>query len=140
MLLRNFDFAKKYFDCNSKTELEETLNPKINGWYKYINGVLSALLVIDNNLYFLYGEDRFLIIESNRVLLKGKSKTEIEFVLVNGNNELIRFPYSLSDIQLNSSPFEYIDENDYKWENFIQEIINDKERQSNFVLNLMESS
>jgi len=139
MLLRNFDFAIKYFDYQSKVELEETSNPKINGWYKYINGVLSALLVIDKNLYFLYGEDRFLIVDSNKVLLQEKTKDENNFFLFDGNNELVKFSYSLVDLQINISPFEYIDEDDFKWGSFIEKIINDKERQSNFVMNLMES-
>ena len=139
MLLRNFDFAIKYFDYQSKVEHEETSNPKINGWYKYINGVLSALLVIDKNLYFLYGEDRFLIVESNKVLLQEKTKDENNFFLFDGNNELVKFSYSLVDLQINISPFEYIDEDDFKWGSFIEKIINDKERQSNFVMNLMES-
>lgn len=138
MLLRNFDFATKYFDYKSKTELEESSSPKINGWYKFINGLLSALLVIDNSLYFLYGENKFLITDSCEVLLKEKSKLENEFVLVNGNNELVRFLYSLPDPKLNVSPFEYIDENDFKWGNFIAKIINDEERKRNFVTNLME--
>jgi len=138
MLLRNFDFATKYFDYKSKTELEESSSPKINGWYKFINGLLSALLVIDSSLYFLYGEDKFLITDSCEVLLKEKSKLENEFVLVNGNNELVRFLYSLPDSKLNVSPFEYIDENDFKWSDFIAKIINDEERKRNFVSNLME--
>ncbi len=139
VLLRNFDFALKYFDNKSKTELEDTSNPKINGWYKFINGVLSALLVIDNNLYFLYGEDRFLITEFIRVSLKGKSKDEIEFCIFNDNDIFVKFLYPISDPKLNVSPFEYIDEDDFKWGDFVAKIINDEERKRNFILNLMES-
>jgi hypothetical protein len=139
MLLRNFDFATTYFDYKSKTELEENSNPKINGWYKFINGLFSALLVTDNCLYFLHGEDKFLISSTCQVLLKEKSNMGNEFVLVNKNNELVRFLYSLPDPKLNVSPFEYIDEDDFKWGDFIAKIINDKERQRNFVMNLMES-
>lgn len=139
MLLRNFDFATKYFDYKSNTELEKTSNPQVNGWYKFINGLLSALLVIDNNLYFLYGEEKFLITESHRVLLEKKSNVENEFSLMNKNNVLVRFIYSTPDLKLNVSPFEYIDEDDFKWGDFIAKIINDGERKRNFVMNLMES-
>ena len=139
MLLRNFDFATMYFDHKSKTELEETSNPKINGWYKFINGLLSALIVIDNNLYFLYGEDKKLIKESYRVLLNRSSNTESELSLLDGDNILVKFLYNLPDPILSVSPFEYIDEDDFKWGEFIAKIINDKERQRNFVMNLMES-
>ena len=137
MLLRNFDFATKYFDYKSKIELEESSSQQINGWYKFVNGLLSALLVIDNSLYVLYGEDKFLITDSCKVLLKEKSSIEKEFILVNGNNEFIRFLYSLPDPKLNVSPFEYLDEDDFKWGDFIAKIINDKERQRNFVMNIM---
>lgn len=139
MLLRNFDFATKYFDYKSKTELEESSSLQINGWYKFINGLFSALLVIDHSLYFLYGEDKFLITDSYRVLLKEKSKLENEFVLVNGNNELVRFLYPLPDPDLFVSPFEYIDEDCLDWGVLVANIINDKERQRNFVMNLMGS-
>lgn len=138
MLLRNFDFATKYFDYKSKTELEENSNPPINGWYKFVNGILSALLVTDNNLYFLYGEEKFLIPESHRALLQWKSNVENEFSLINGNDVIVKFSYSLSAPKLNVPPFEYIDDEDFKWGDFIAKIINDRERKKNFVMNLME--
>jgi len=139
MLLRNFDFATKYFDYKSKTELEKSSSLHINGWYKFINGILSSLLVKDNRLYFIYGEDKFLITGSCKVLLKEKSKLENEFVLLNGSNELIRFLYPLPEPELFVSPFEYIDEDCLNWGSLIANIINNKDRQRNFVTNLMES-
>lgn len=138
MLLRNFDFSTKYFDYKSKNELEETSPPQVNGWYKFINGLLSGLLVMDNNLYFLYGEDKILILGSHRVLLKENSSAESEFSLVDGNDVLVKVSYHLPAPGFSVSPFEYIDEDDFKWGEFIAKIINDKERQRNFVMNLME--
>lgn len=139
MMLRNFDYAIMYFDYKSKTEMEMTSNPPINGWYKFINGILSALLVIDNELYFLFGEEKFLITESHRVLLEVESNVENKFSLISGNDVLVKFLYSKPSTKLNVSPFEYIDEDDFKWGNFIAKIINDEARKSNFVANLMES-
>lgn len=139
MLLRNFDYAVKYFDYRSKIEFEKTSNSPINGWYKFINGLLSALLVIDNNLYFLYGKEKFLITESHRVLLKRENNVESNFSLIIGDDVLVKFLYSLPDPKLNVSPFEYIDEEDFKWGDFIEKIINDGERKRNFIMNIMES-
>lgn len=139
MLLRNFDFAAKYFDCKSKSEITNTSNPKISGWYKFITGILSALLITENQLYFLYGEDKFLITDSHRVLLKATKKSENEFNLMNGNEVVVKFLYSVPDSKLNISPFEYIDDEDFKWGDFIANIINDQERKKNFIVNLMES-
>ncbi len=137
MLLRNFDYDTKYFDYRSKTEFEEAANFQVNGWYKLINGLLCGLLVKDNNLYFLYGEKEFLITESHRVLLKGESNVEAEFNLTYGNDVLVRFLYPTPDSKLNVSPFEYIDEEDFDWGGSIAKIINDGERKSNFIMNLM---
>jgi hypothetical protein len=139
MLLRNFDYATKYFDYISKTELENNSNPPINGWYKFINESLSALLVMDHNLYFLYGEETFLITETYRVSLKEKSNIKNQFELIDGNKVLVRFSYPIPDYKLNISPFEYIDEGDFKWGDFIAKIVNNRERKRNFVMNLLES-
>lgn len=137
MLFRNFDFATKYYDYQSNTELEMTSNPQINGWYKFIDGLLTALFVTDGKLYFLYGEEKILITEFHRVLLKEINNVENEFSLININDVLVRFLYSISDSKLNVSPFEYIDEDDFKWGDFIAKIINDKERKQSYVMNLL---
>ena len=141
MLLRNFDFAVKYLDYESKTELENTSGLQISGWYKFTNGILSALLVKNNRLYFLYNDKMFLIMESHRVLLsQAKNQIENEFSLVGENGTLVKFLYTTADPKLNISPFEYIDDGDFKWEDFIANIINDENRKSNFVTNIMESN
>lgn len=140
MLLRNFDFAKKYFDFNLKIELEKTSNPPINGWYKFIDELMTALLTINNNLYFIYGEKKFLIKDSCKALIKEYSKAENEFRLVDGNNILIKFLYPLPlDFELDFmdvTPFQSDD--DFKWGDFLANIINNKERQRNFIINLTE--
>lgn len=138
MLLRNFDFSTKYFDCKSRTELEKVSNFQINGWYKIINGILSALLVEDNKLFFLYGEREILITKSHRVLLERKNNGKCEFLLIEGNDVLVRFLYSLPDSKLNFAPFEYIDEDDFDWGDFVSKIVNNEEQRMNFIKNLME--
>ncbi|WP_442589903.1 hypothetical protein ACSBL2_01450 [Pedobacter sp. AW31-3R] len=138
ILLRNFDFATKYFDYESNTEINEISYPKINGWYKFVNGLLTALLVMDENLYFLFGEDKFLIMDSHSMLLKEVSEVEQVCTLMNRNDMLVGFPYLKSDSKLNISPFEYIDDEDIEWEKFMMNIINDRERKKSFVANLNE--
>ena len=135
-MLRNFDVATKYFDYESKTEINKTSIQKINGWYKFINGLLSAILVIDNNLYILYGENKILILESYKAILKPINATSSELIIINFDKVLLKFSYRLPDSKFNVSPFEYIDEDDFKWGEFIAKIINDKERQRNFAMNL----
>ncbi len=100
---------------------------------------MTGLLVEDGCLYFLFGEEKFLITESHQVLLEVKSNVENKFSLIKGNDVLVEFLYSKPSTKLNVSPIEYIDEDDFKWGDFIARIINDESRKRNFVTNLMES-
>ncbi|MGJ1404198.1 hypothetical protein ACR79N_00690 [Sphingobacterium siyangense] len=138
MLLRNFDVAKKYFDYNRNKEFEDTSNPQIKGWYKYINNVLSALFVKDNQLYFIYGNDTVMISNSHHVLLKTRDNNSYEFTLLDGFEILTQFYYQLPNFSFNFAPFEYLDDEDNSWEEYVAKVINDKQRQVNFVKNLME--
>jgi hypothetical protein len=137
-LLGSFDIFKEYYNIDEKRFCFFKTLQKTVGIYKIIENKLTGLLVEDNNLYFLYGEDKFLITDSHKVFLKVISKVENEFNLMNGDEVLVKFPYSLPNSELNVSPFEYIDEDDFNWGEFIAKIINDKKRQENFVTNLME--
>jgi hypothetical protein len=99
---------------------------------------LSAILVRDNNIYFLYGEDEILIKESSKVFLERRNDTNYEFNLVEGNNIIIHFFFNQDSSTSNISPFEYIDEDDFRWGDFLAKIINNNERKINFIANLME--
>jgi hypothetical protein len=79
-----------------------------------------------------------LITESHKALLKPESNFENEFSILKGNEVIVRFRYSTKGDSLNVSPFEYIDEGDFNWGEFIAKIINDKERKRNFVANLTD--
>ena len=137
ILLRNFDIAKQYFDYESKTEIEDGTNPKICGWYKYIDGLLTALFAADNNLYFSYHNDRFLITDNHKVLLSEHSQFDKNFSLLDNGEEVVRFLYPLPDPELNVSPFEYIDEEDFMWGEFIEKVINNSKSKEIFVVNTM---
>jgi hypothetical protein len=132
ILLRNFDIANQYFDYESKTQIEDDTNPKIRGWYKYIDGLLTALFVEDNNLYFLNNNDKFLINDNHKVSLSGHSQFDKKFSLLDNGEEVVRFLYPLPDPELSVSPFEYIDEEDLMWGEFIEKVINNSERKRNF--------
>lgn len=137
ILLRNFDFATKYYNYQSKIEVNDSSFPKIKGWYKLINGIVSGIIVKDNDLYFLYENKEFLVKDYYQAVIIS-NKMFNEFYLKNGNDIVVKFEYSIPNIDVNISPFEYIDEDDFKWGDFLAKIINDKERRSNFIKNLME--
>lgn len=76
----------------------------------------------------MYGKEKFLITKSHKVFLKKKSNVLNEFSLVDQNKVLVKFLYSIPDSKLNVSPFKYIDEDNFKWADFLSNIINDEER------------
>ncbi len=137
-LLKNFDVFKEYFNLDTKEFCSFEQLQKTVGIYKTLDGIMTGLLVEDTNLYFLYGEEKFLITDSYKVLLKKISKAESEIALSVGNEELVKFLYPIPNLELNVTPFEYIDEEDFKWGEFIEKIVNDKERRRNFVAKLSE--
>lgn len=103
-----------------------------------IKSIMTGLFVEDGILYFLFGEEKFVVTEFYQVLLEEKSDVENKFSLINGNDVIVSFLYSKPDAKLNVSPFEYIDEDDFNWGEFIAKVVNDKERQRSFIKNLME--
>lgn len=139
MLLRNFDIAVKYFDYISNYEVENHSTPKICGWYKFIDGQISALLVNENKLYFRYGVNTYLISRSHKVTINKINNNESKFSLVDGNRVIAMFNYLNPVPFLNLPPFDFINQADQDWGMFLEKILNNEERKRNFVLNLMEA-
>lgn len=139
-LIGNYDLFKEYYNIDTKQFCYFENIQKTIGMYINIKGILNGILVEDGLLYFFYGEENFLITESHQVLLEVKSNTESKFSLINGNDVLVEFLYSKPSSELlYCSPFEYIDEDDLDWGVFIEKIINDKERQRNYIMNKMKN-
>lgn len=135
ILLRNFDYANKYFDYVTKVEMENNKVDKINGWYKFINGILVALLVLDNKLYYLYDSDKYLLTNNFKVVLeKNDLLNKCVFNIFDNQKKLISYSYNLPDQTINITPFEYIDDEDFKWEEFVEKIINNDSRRNDFIV------
>jgi len=133
-LLGNFDLFNEYYDIDAKKFYSFETLKKTVGVYKIIGSKMTGLLVENGELFLFNGDDKYLITESNKVLIKEKNKKVNEFILFKGNKELVRFFYPLPDSKLlNISPFEYIDEEDFKWGDFIGNIINNSNRKRNFL-------
>ena len=141
MILRNFDFASKYLDYELMREFENSLGPSINGWYKFLENQLTALIVKDNNIFFLYGNKEILITKSHRALIEKVNIDESTFFLLNRDNILIKFNYKHPDLKFKyPPPFDYIDPKDFNWGEFIANIINNEEKKKNYIFNLMNQN
>ncbi len=139
IILRNFDFANKYFYFEKRMECETNSVNTIDGWYKIINDKLTALLVLNNNLYFIFDSIKYFIKDDFMVVLeKNDSSKSFVFNLMDGETTIVSFKYHLSREIINVEPFGYLDDEDFKWEEFIRNIINDENKKKNFINNLME--
>ncbi|MFC0182709.1 hypothetical protein SAMN04515674_12137 [Pseudarcicella hirudinis] len=86
----------------------------------------------------MFGDEKFLITEYHRVLLEEQSNLESKFSLINRDDVQVKFLCSKLSTKLNVSPFEYIDEDDFKWDDFISKTVHYEVRKRNFVSNVME--
>lgn len=139
MILKNFDFGNTYFDYESKREKNASHDIPIDGWYKKINGILTGLLVQDNQFYFLFGTDKYLITGSNKVVIEPAIHSgEKKVRLVDEIKNIVDFYYQTPEEGLNSTPFEYIDDDSIDWGMFVQNIINDDTRKKTLIKNLTD--
>lgn len=139
-LLKNFDSFKEYLDLDSKEFYFFDKLHEVTGIYKIVKGTMTGLLVDDKKLYFLSGSDEILITEHHTVLLRQQNNTENEFMLLDRDEIVVKFLDSLPESNFNVSPFEYIDEEDFEWGEFLEKIINDNERKEAFISNLSGGS
>lgn len=136
-MLRNFDNADQYFCLETKRTIVDNSSIEIVGWYKVINNDLSALLVSDSKLYFLWKDKLYEIKDNFRVEIEaGLSQTQMLLRIFNGNNEVVQFFYDNPVDDFKTSPFEYIDEDNEDWGMFIKNIINESNRRETFVKNI----
>lgn len=134
MILMNYDFANKYLDLELKKEFRDTSSLKKSGFYTMELNKFSAILYKEDNLYFLYGDEEFLITDQVKVLITETSSTENEFCLVNGNEVLVNFLYLPPDPKFKETPFYHLKDEDLDWGLFLMNRINNKEKKSKCIL------
>lgn len=138
ILLRNTDFGKEYFELNSGEFIIQDYDSEISGWYKLIKGVISGLVVINSNLYMLWGSNKYLITDFSYVktqeIKNASSFKKLEFY-DSGNLEF-SYEYNVDEDYSKISPFEYLDSENYDWGSFLSNIINSRARKTVFIDNL----
>lgn len=138
-LLRNFELHNILFDLESGEEFKN-LEPVINiyGWYRQIEGVLTALYVEKNELYFLFGTTKFQVGDDCKVDLKQLTENTMELLIYHKEDLIVRFSLPFIPKFTYPAPFDYLNELEQDWGLFIQEIINNPVRRRNMISNLME--
>ncbi|RFS15040.1 hypothetical protein [Emticicia sp. C21] len=140
ILLRNFNNAFQYFDFDSKKYIKKESISNINGWYMLIDNVFSGLLVLDSTLYFLWENEQFIVNDNLKVEIdRNYSQNKSLFKLLSFDRIIVQFAYETPKNLLNTSPFEYIDEDDFNWGEYLASIINNLDKKKQFLENLMSS-
>mgnify|MGYP006357738991 FL=1 len=138
-LLKSFEKGNEYKDIISNTIYILSFNENSVGWFKYIKGVLSAVYVQENSLFFKFGNycvNVFDIIECSVTYIDDNYSS---FTLYDVNRLKINFCYKHNKELYAIEPFDYIDEEDYDWGIFLCNIINDKERTMNIIQNIIKT-
>ncbi|MET3129479.1 hypothetical protein ABID42_004603 [Arcicella rosea] len=141
-ILRNFDDANIFINLELKRNIQDSSISSCNGLYKLINNELSALFVSDYKLYFILGDEIKPVDDTFNVkIVNGSNGTEKLVKIFNDEVLVFQFSYAPPSTELlNIAPFEYIDEEDFNWGMFIENVINNKNRKRDFIRNLMEVS
>lgn len=138
--LRNFDDANMFINLELKRNIQDSSISSCNGLYKLINNELSALFVSDYKLYFILGDEIKPVDDTFNVkIVNGSNGTKKLVKIFNDEVLVFQFSYAPPSTELlNIAPFEYIDEEDFNWGMFIENVINNKNRKRSFIRNLME--
>ena len=138
MVLRNFDSANEYYNIDTGKRARFDTDQKINDWYKLVNGIISALLAENSQLFIVWDKNKYLINEKTTVRLADSTingERKLSFYI--SSSLVFEFHYPVEADYSNVSPFEYIDSEDFDWGIFVSNVINDESRTKNFIENLI---
>lgn len=138
-LLQNFELHNILFDLESGEEFKN-LEPVTNiyGWYRQIEGVLTALYVERNELYFLFGTTKFQMGDNCKVELIQLAENTKELLIYHKEDLIVRFSFPFAPKFNYPAPFDDLNDLEQDWGLFIQEIINNPVRRWSMISNLME--
>jgi hypothetical protein len=134
MFLQNFDSINHYFNLETEQTVYSNTKEKTSGWYREINGLVSALFVTEHKLYTIWRRNRFLIDKSCIVIVeKTESLDKKIFKLYCDDNLIFQFIYEVEEELNQAAPFDYIDNEDFDWGLFLANIINTPTRKTAFI-------
>ena len=138
-LLQNFELHNILIDLKSGEEFKN-LEPVTNiyGWYRQIEGVLTALYVERNELYFLCGTTKFQMGDNCKVELIQLAENTKELLIYHKEDLIVRFSFPFAPKFNYPAPFDDLNDLEQDWGLFIQEIINNPVRRRSMISNLME--
>lgn len=141
-VLRNFENSNKYYDLDMNREFEldnsEKIEnrPKICGWFMRLDGSFNALFVENLELRLLHNKELFQISDDSHIFVNHNRSTEkYDVKLYKGDNCLIQFEAPEVEEIPNLPPFDMIEREHYDWAIFLNNVINDRTRRLNIILN-----
>jgi len=132
-VLQSFDRNKEYLELDTRQIFETSEEVLVCGWYKWLDKILTAIYVMDNDVYFL-NDDKSILLESSIL----PSVDEIDgssaiFMLYQHNKIITEFKYDFDKSLHGVAPFDWFDEEDFDWGMFLKRLISDKERQKRII-------
>lgn len=137
-LLRNYNKGNEYLEMESEKKIQKNYDSDIIGWFNLVNGIVSGIAVLDNKLFLLWDKKKCLITDFSLITLKKyDEKSSLRIFEYSESGELIvSFIYEVDEDFSGTSPFEYIDYEEYDWGYFLSKVVNDKKRRNTIIENL----
>lgn len=133
-LLQSFDDYNQFLNLDTEVVLSIDSDCDSIGWYKIIDGKVSAIYVKEGNLFLRFGGENISLDDNKHSRTETMDASSKIFELIDENqNVILRFRY-IADTEMSGvAPFDYIDQEDFDWGLFLLNIINNKERKINFI-------
>jgi hypothetical protein len=134
LYLQSFDNANECMELNKLILTKKTVGIRTAGWYKHLEGKLSALYVRSGFFFVRYDTVDVSINNDMTARVIGNG-IKWKFSLVKGDNLIIEFDYPISYDNINPeydfTPF--VEDEDFNWGLFLSNIINNKSRMDNII-------
>lgn len=122
MILKSHERFDFYFDFTAQKEFEEKEILNTNGWYKFIDGVLTALFQEGDKWCLVYNAQKISIVEQySSQIKKLDNKGNYLFQLLNLKSVVVEFVYNFDkSILYEDDTTGFIEREDFDWGLFLQ--------------------
>lgn len=135
-IVRNFEAFNQYYDIDSNSFITSISVMDIIGWYKTVDKFVSILFVKNNKLNISLGDVNHQVNDNTQAKIEDLSDKMKRFMLLESNKVILFFDYDFQSNYSATSPFEYIDDEDFDWGLYLSNIVNNKNKRNNIILQL----
>jgi hypothetical protein len=133
-LLTNIDLANEYFDTEEHSFFVDVPGRKSVGFYKNCNQVISAIFADNGGLFIRVSDKMYEITEDCAAELTKCNNLGWRFFSLFREKALVmQFTYLTEYNYSHIPPFEFLDDEEFDWGEFLKNVVNSEERKKIFI-------